>query len=224
MLGEAVGSGNSFESKYRYRTAQRICPECGQATIIAGNPEFNDGVANFICWKKKGGCGLKFEAGDKRITSQPVGRMPNPDVSDQVNTIQKMAQKRALVAAVLVVTNCSDTFTQDLEDENPVDTAVREVKREAKQAAKEAKQQWPEEIAQLLERIPSGGIDKAMNYVHEELVKIADQEGEAIYAEERNALAQRIKRKASSAEDMQNTVLRLWAHVVRLRMPKGEES
>jgi hypothetical protein len=43
-------------------------------------------------------------------------RIPNPEAPDLVNTLQKMAQKRALVAAVLVVTNCSDSFTQDLED------------------------------------------------------------------------------------------------------------
>jgi len=46
-------------------------------------------------------------------------RIPNPDVADAVNTVQKMAQKRALVAAVLIVTNCSDAFTQDLEDAEP---------------------------------------------------------------------------------------------------------
>lgn len=43
-------------------------------------------------------------------------RIPNPETADIVNTLVKMAQKRALVAAVLVVTNCSDAFTQDLED------------------------------------------------------------------------------------------------------------
>ncbi len=43
-------------------------------------------------------------------------RVPNPDSADVVNTCQKIAQKRALVAAVLIVTNCSDAFTQDLED------------------------------------------------------------------------------------------------------------
>lgn len=40
----------------------------------------------------------------------------NPDIADIVNTLDKMAQKRALMAAVLVVTNASQYFTQDLED------------------------------------------------------------------------------------------------------------
>ncbi len=44
-------------------------------------------------------------------------RVPNPDVFDVVNTVQKMATKRALVAAVLIGTNASDSFTQDLDED-----------------------------------------------------------------------------------------------------------
>jgi hypothetical protein len=36
-----------------------------------------------------------------------------------VNTIQKMAQKRALVAATLISTSASEFFTQDVEDADP---------------------------------------------------------------------------------------------------------
>src|ERR1039458_4154129 len=43
-------------------------------------------------------------------------RIPNPDGADVVNTIQKMAQKRALVAATLIATSASEFFTQDVED------------------------------------------------------------------------------------------------------------
>src|SRR5208337_3655678 len=43
-------------------------------------------------------------------------RVPNLDVADQINTILKMSQKRALVAATLIVTGLSDHFTQDIED------------------------------------------------------------------------------------------------------------
>jgi len=43
-------------------------------------------------------------------------RIPNPDGADVVNTIQKMAQKRALVAATLLATSASEFFTQDMED------------------------------------------------------------------------------------------------------------
>jgi hypothetical protein len=47
-------------------------------------------------------------------------RVPNPDGADVVNTIQKMAQKRALVAATLIATSASEFFTQDVEDADPV--------------------------------------------------------------------------------------------------------
>jgi len=45
-----------------------------------------------------------------------VYRVPNEDVFSQVNTVQKMAQKRALVAATMLAVNASEYYTQDLED------------------------------------------------------------------------------------------------------------
>lgn len=44
-------------------------------------------------------------------------RVPNPDICDVVNTVQKIATKRTLVAAVLIGTNASDSFTQDIEED-----------------------------------------------------------------------------------------------------------
>src|SRR5579885_1524364 len=34
IAGEAIGECNSWEAKYRYRTAERRCPSCGKSTII----------------------------------------------------------------------------------------------------------------------------------------------------------------------------------------------
>jgi hypothetical protein len=113
LIAEADASCNSRETKYRYREAQRVCPECSQAAIIKGKEEYGGG---WLCFKKKGGCGAKFLTGDAVIESQQVGRVPNPDIADQVNTIQKMGQKRALVAACLLAVNASEFFTQDVED------------------------------------------------------------------------------------------------------------
>ena len=113
VAGEGEGSCNSWETKYRYRKAERTCPECGAEAIIKGKAEYGGG---WLCFNKKGGCGAKFKDGDPAIESQHTGRVANPDVADIVNTIQKMAQKRALVAAVLNATNASDWFTQDVED------------------------------------------------------------------------------------------------------------
>ena len=113
LIAEGDASCNSREAKYRWREAQRACPACGQAAIIKGREEYGGG---WVCFKKKGGCGAKYPDGDQTIESQQTGRVFNPDIADQVNTIQKMSQKRSLVGAVLLAVNASEFFTQDIED------------------------------------------------------------------------------------------------------------
>lgn len=116
-VGQGVGSCNSWEKKYRYRKAQRVCPNCGTAAIIKGKNEYGGG---WLCFKKADGCGSKFNDGDPAIENQEVGQVKNADPADVVNTIDKMAQKRALVAAVLIAVNASELFTQDVEDYSDV--------------------------------------------------------------------------------------------------------
>lgn len=111
QVGEADGSCNSRETKYRYRQGERTCPSCSKTTIRKSKKD-----SGWYCWSKIGGCGATFKAGDKSIEGQETGRIENPDVADQVNTILKMAEKRALVAAVLITVNASEFFTQDVED------------------------------------------------------------------------------------------------------------
>lgn len=77
---------------------------------------FAGGLATHNCFKKKGGCGAKFPTGDATIEGQQTGRVPNAEIADQVNTIQKMGQKRSLIAATLLAVNASEFFTQDVED------------------------------------------------------------------------------------------------------------
>lgn len=113
LIASADGSCNSWEKKYRYRDMQRACPSCGKPAIIKGKAEYGGG---WVCFKKKGGCGSTFPDNAPEITGQEVGQIKNPDIADQTNTILKMAQKRAFVAATLIATNTSDYFTQDMED------------------------------------------------------------------------------------------------------------
>lgn len=113
LIATSEGSCNAWEAKYRYRKAERVCPSCGQATIVKGQQQYGGG---WLCFKKKGGCGEKYKDGDAAIEGQEVGRVNNPDMADMVNTVQKMAQKRALVAAVLLAVNASEFYTQDIED------------------------------------------------------------------------------------------------------------
>lgn len=119
LVAEADASCNSWEKKYRWRQADRRCPACGAATIKrskqAPKTRPND-PPGWYCFSRIGGCGTNYDAAEPAIVGQAQGRVPNEDVCDQVNTIQKMAQKRALVAAVLIAVNASEFFTQDIED------------------------------------------------------------------------------------------------------------
>ena len=113
LIASADGSCNSFEKKYRYRNADRHCPNCGKTTIIKGKVEFGGG---WLCYAKKGGCGAKFADNAPEIVNQETGVVKNPDIADLANTILKMADKRALIAATLIATGMSEYFTQDVED------------------------------------------------------------------------------------------------------------
>lgn len=146
FMGEAIGSCNSWESKYRYRwVAEEIAKQRADFDSLMKRggvttkfePNFaldkkettgryaktaeywagfeqaiKDGTAKNV--RKK--LGNKEYEGWEMTMDQTQYRIPNPEIADTINTCQKMAQKRSLVAAVLVVTNCSDAFTQDVED------------------------------------------------------------------------------------------------------------
>lgn len=124
-LSTAIGSANSNESKWRWRTAKRICPNCGKDTINRSKyPPKNapNAEPGWYCYAKAGGCGAEFAVNDPAIAEQQVGRVENPDIADQVNTIDKIAQKRALGSAIKGAANVSMLYTVDLEDFQPFDT------------------------------------------------------------------------------------------------------
>lgn len=115
FMGDADGSCNSWEKKYRYVKKQRVCPSCGQQTIFPQKDK-----PGFFCWKNKGGCGRQFTDNTAEyvlLSKQDAGQTADPDIADKVNTIRKMAEKRALVAACLIVVGASEFFTQDIEPE-----------------------------------------------------------------------------------------------------------
>lgn len=131
-IAEGLGACNSWEKKYRYRTANLSCPSCKAETLFRSKHE-----PEFFCWAKKGGCGATFPLDDERITGQPRGQVDNPDPYELLNTIIKMAKKRARVDAVLEATATSDLFTQDLEEMEDVGPAPRtETKQTPPPAAK----------------------------------------------------------------------------------------
>jgi hypothetical protein len=148
LIAESDGSCNSRESKYRYRwvTEEQLSVGAHKVALVArgghitefdfaieksetggryGKPEtywqqFRDAITSGAARKvlKKSRDGREFDAWEIDTTQY---RVPNPDVADQVNPILKMAQKRALIAAVLIACNASEYYTQDLEDLGYID-------------------------------------------------------------------------------------------------------
>jgi len=72
-----------------------------------------DGTARRVEKETKSG---KKMFGHEMTIGTTQYQVPNPDIYDQINTILKMAKKRALVDAALSAGRLSDLFTQDLED------------------------------------------------------------------------------------------------------------
>lgn len=163
ILGEGEGTCNSYESKYRWRQSERVCPDCGKPTILKSK----DGKGWF-CWRKKGGCGMNFSISDKRITDQEVGRVQNQDLFDIWNTVLKMAMKRAMVSAAHSTGGVGDLFTQDAEDF--VDGSTGEIV-ESRPVRRELARKSEEHIPVEPEAFPVLSPDDGGNFVkkHEKL-------------------------------------------------------
>lgn len=97
-VASGIGSCNSKEKKYRYR-------------YVYENKASEEEKAKAI----------SVETKDGRYGKYKVYKVENSEPFELVNTIDKMAQKRALVAATLIGANASEFFTQDIEDMGFVD-------------------------------------------------------------------------------------------------------
>jgi hypothetical protein len=97
IVSEGLGECNSMESKYRWRWAWP-----------SDVPEEQRKHLRTISGRTR-------EINTKRGKTWQY-RLDNDDIFSQVNTILKMAKKRALVDAALSAGRLSDLFTQDVED------------------------------------------------------------------------------------------------------------
>ena len=176
-MGMCEGSCNSWEDKFRYRTGQRKCPQCGKETIIKGNEKYGGG---WLCYQKKGGCGAKYKDGDRTIENQESGKVLNLEPFTLVNTIQKQAQKRAFVGAVLIACNASDYFTQDLEEMAPdksddADNIPEPTMESAKPTPpKEPKKHTPADVVAVFEKL---GVTQKQLEIH--MQQVCEDWGEA---------------------------------------------
>jgi hypothetical protein len=87
-VSQGVGNCNSMEKKYRYINSDTIPENIDPTTVEKITTKWG---------------AVKY-------------KIPNPHIADLVNTILKMAKKRAFIDAVLQVASLSDVFTQDLEE------------------------------------------------------------------------------------------------------------
>lgn len=87
-VGDGIGSCNSKEDRYAWRWTFDVPAGIDKATL-----------------KKK-----------STRNGGTMYRLPNEDIFSLVNTVEKMACKRAFVMAVLGATRSSGIFTQDVED------------------------------------------------------------------------------------------------------------
>lgn len=134
VVAEGIGNCNSREEKYRWRNARPTCLQCGEELRRSKDkPEY-------YCWVKTGGCGATYSTGDDRVT--PPGRVENDDPYSLLNTLCKMAQKRAHIASTLNATGAGRIFTQDL-DEMPGFGEPTQASQETPQQAPHQQQQRP---------------------------------------------------------------------------------
>jgi len=95
IVSEGLGSCNSKENKYRWRwVTEKELPQNVDKNALS-KKTMNGQYGNFILYK-----------------------LENDDIFSQVNTIQKMAKKRALLDAALSACRLSSIFTQDIDDED----------------------------------------------------------------------------------------------------------
>jgi len=143
LIASASGSCNSMEKKYRYRwvaeedvpegldksklktknntiTEFRFAIDKAETSGRYGKPaeyweRFQQGMAEGTAQltKKKTSSGKEYDAVS---VGSLLYRIPNDEIADLANTILKMADKRAFVAATLISTGMSEYYTQDLED------------------------------------------------------------------------------------------------------------
>lgn len=142
-IATGIGSCNSREVKYRWRWVNEsdIPAHLDRAALLSRNALLSEPSFAIDKGETGGKYGKPVEywqrfreaiaAGtarpNKRKTAKggemdvwEIGgieyRIPNDDIFSLVNTIDKMACKRALIAATLIGANASEFFTQDIED------------------------------------------------------------------------------------------------------------
>ncbi len=170
--GSGIGSCNSWEKKYRYRSVPSY--------KVKGQEEEYRAKA------------IRVETRNGKFGAFEMFFMENEDIAEVINTLDKMAQKRALVAATLVAVGASNFFTQDIEDlpqfaqadtidgevvEPPADPPAPKAKPKAKAAPPEQDETpanpipgKPDDLADIMDTklsdLPGSDLYRVENHAH----------------------------------------------------------
>jgi hypothetical protein len=110
VVGWGTGRCSTLESKYRYTTETKKCPKCGKETIFVnkfkGKKDRSGKISKYqwYCWKERGGCGSQFMEDDAELKEQEAGKAERINPDDVADTVEFMAEKRALVKIILRLT------------------------------------------------------------------------------------------------------------------------
>jgi hypothetical protein len=120
-VSEGVGLCSTMESKFRYRSAEASFKDTGQPLpktywdLKNKQPEAAKRQLEEAYGK---GAGPRKINGNWNVViyEQSDEKIEHPNIADTLNTVLKMAKKRAYVDAIITATASSDLFTEDLED------------------------------------------------------------------------------------------------------------
>jgi hypothetical protein len=160
LICKKDGSSNSREKKYRWRwvpeievpanldksTLQLRDSSLTEFTFAInkavtsgqyGKPveywqKFNDEIEAGTAVKSMRKMGKQGDESEAYTIKSRVYRVPNEEIPDLLNTIEKISEKRSLINAVLHATGASEFYTQDLEDFTEFMPPQAEVKVESK--------------------------------------------------------------------------------------------
>lgn len=124
VVGEASATCTTMESKYRFRTGPK------ESTGMPVPKEYWNlrktnpkkalellGGAGYLPQKEDGGKWYIWEKADG---------LENPNIADTYNTVERISEKRALVAATLITFGVSDKFTQEPETQEAPNSGTTE--------------------------------------------------------------------------------------------------
>ena len=263
-VGRGLGSCNSWESKYRYRwvsqeEAKRFSGWKEFPTRGGAIREFDFAVTKAETGGKYGkpasywarfqdeieaGTARKVQKTDSKGVERDAWeidamqyRVPNDNFPDTINTVLKMARKRAYVDATLSATGLSQYFTQDLEDLQDIDTGGHRVgtqvaadavaNRKIAELGKNQPQIDPadKEFQPKLEALQSGAqraVDECFDWLQNQLIANGGPAAEKAYLARMKHLGEQVGNRQPKMSELRGAALVEWGEVKRLRAERAK--